>query len=106
VVIGDQEWLVENLKTTRYNDGSQIQLITDNAVWGNLTAGGAYCWHNNDESNKDKFGALYNFYAINTGKLAPAGWHVATREEWANLLDHLSANNYGYEGSGDDIAKS
>jgi uncharacterized protein (TIGR02145 family) len=64
VMIGTQKWMVENLKTTKYNDGSSIPLVTDNEEWLNSTTG-AYCWHENDfTTNKKKYGALYNWYAV------------------------------------------
>lgn len=73
--------MAENLKTTKFNDGTSIPLVTDNAAWGNLTSPG-YCWYNNDAATyKNTYGALYNWYAVNTGKLAPTGWHVVTLEE-------------------------
>ena len=84
VIIGTQVWMIENLKTTRYNDGSSIPLVTDPYEWIGLTSDG-YCWSENDPNNKDTYGALYNWYAVNTGKLAPTGWHVPTDEDW-NLL--------------------
>jgi uncharacterized protein (TIGR02145 family) len=106
VTIGTQTWMTGNLKTTKYNDGSPISLVTDSAAWATLTAP-AYCWYNNDESaNKNPFGALYNWYAVETNKLCPAGWHVPTDEEWTVLEDFLMNNGYAYEGSGNDIAKS
>ena len=76
VTIGTQVWMVENLKTTRYNDGSPIPLVTDSSYWSNLTTPG-YCWYNNDTTNKNTYGALYNWYTVNTGKLAPqAGMYL------------------------------
>lgn len=54
----------------------------------------------------DNYGLLYNWHAVNTGKLAPAGWHVPTDAEWTTLTDYLTNNGYGYGGSGTDIAKS
>ena len=92
VKIGTQTWMVENLKTTKYKDGSVIPLVTDNSAWYNsLTP--AYCWYNNDAtSHKDTYGALYNWYAVSTGKLAPDGWHVPTNSEWTILENYVSAN--------------
>ncbi len=87
VTIGAQVWTVENLRTTKYNDGTNIELVTD-ATWDVLTTG-AYCWYNNDISNKDTYGAIYNWFAVETGKLAPAGWHVPTKAEWQVLADNL-----------------
>jgi len=84
VKIGTQTWTVENLKTTHYNDGTAIPLVTDSVAWKNLTTG-AYCWYNNSSKYKNTYGALYNWYAVNTGKLAPAGWHVPTDAEWDTI---------------------
>ncbi len=84
VTIGNQTWMVENLKTVRYNDGTSIPLITGEITWGNLTTP-AYCWYNNDAAYKNIYGALYNWYAVNTGKLCPKGWHVPTVAEWTKL---------------------
>ena len=108
VTIGTQAWMAENLKTTQYNDGTAIPLVTDNTTWRNLTTPG-YCWYNNDaNTNKVKYGALYNWYTINTGKLAPTGWHVPDDDEWATLEDYLTSNGYNYDGStsGNYYAKS
>ncbi len=88
VVIGDQEWMAENLKTTKYHDGTDISLEEENKEWIAITTP-AYCWVSNDIANKDIFGALYNWQAVNTGKLCPKGWHVATDEEWTKLTDFL-----------------
>ncbi|MFY9151677.1 MAG: FISUMP domain-containing protein [Prolixibacteraceae bacterium] len=84
VTIGTQVWLIENLKTTKLNDGTVIPNVTENTAWGNNKSP-AYCWYNNDISNKNNNGALYNWYTVNTGKLAPKGWHVPTVEEWKTL---------------------
>jgi uncharacterized protein (TIGR02145 family) len=82
VTIGDQVWTVENLRTTRYNDGTPIPHVTDNSAWASLLTP-AYCWSNNDEESfKNPFGALYNWHAVNSGKLCPEGWHVPTQDEW------------------------
>jgi len=89
VKIGTQVWMAENLKTTRYNDGINIPLITNDTSWRNRTAPG-YCWYNNDETTyKGTYGALYNGYTVNTGKLCPTGWHVPVWEEWQELRTFL-----------------
>jgi uncharacterized protein (TIGR02145 family) len=99
ITIGTQVWMVENLKTTKYNDGTVIPLVTDNTDWGNRTTPG-YCWYNNDSAMyKNIYGALYNWYTVNTGKLAPTGWHVPTDTEWTTLENYLIANGYNYDGS-------
>jgi uncharacterized protein (TIGR02145 family) len=107
VKIGTQEWMVENLKTTKYNDGTSIPNVTDNDAWVDLSTG-AYCNYDNLESNEDTYGRLYNWYAVNTGKLAPAGWHVPTDDDWTILENHLIANGYNYDGTKDEdkVAKS
>jgi len=89
IKIGNQVWMAENLKTAKLNDGTAIPLVTDNKEWSNLKMSG-YCFYNNDEAdNKAKFGALYNWYSINTGKLCPSGWHVPSDAEWTTLINYL-----------------
>jgi uncharacterized protein (TIGR02145 family) len=89
VTIGNQVWTTSNLKTTRLNDNSPIPRIEDNSPWSSLHTY-AYCWYKNDESsNKITYGALYNWYAVNTGKLCPYGWHVPDESEWVALTNYL-----------------
>ncbi len=92
VRIGSQEWMNENLKTTRYNDGQPIPNITGDSEWHNLSTP-AYCWYNNDVSNGVHYGALYNWSAVNTGRLAPSGWHVPSRDEWNTLINYLGGQD-------------
>lgn len=96
IQIGTQLWMVENLKTTKYDDGTFIPYITDNVEWSNLTTPG-YSWFNNDASSfKNTYGALYNWYAINDSRnLCPTGWHVPTSTEWETLTVYLGANSAG-----------
>jgi uncharacterized protein (TIGR02145 family) len=98
ITIGTQTWMAENLKTTRYNDGSLIPLITDGTAWGTASPNEApgYCWYNapNESTNLIAYGALYNWYAINPStngnkNVCPVGWHVPTDGEWDILRDHL-----------------
>lgn len=105
VKLGTQVWLAENLKTTKYNDGKPIPLVTDATAWFNLSTPG-YCYFENNVANKNINGALYNWYTINTGNLAPTGWHIPTDAEWTTLTTYLINNRYGYEGHGSGIAKS
>ncbi len=93
VEIGSQSWLGQNLKTTHYNDGTPIPLQTVALIWDTLSTN-AYCWYDNDISNKEPYGALYNWYvgnsAVNGGKNpCPAGWHVPDDDEWTALTDYL-----------------
>ena len=92
VTIGTQVWMVENLKTTKYNDGSPIPNVMDNTAWLQLTTD-AYSWYDNDVSNKTPYGALYNWYAVNTGKLCPSGWHVPSDAEWITLKSYLGGED-------------
>ena len=94
IAIGSQLWMVENLKTTKYNDEIQIPNETDNQAWISLITP-AYCWYNNDINNKDTYGALYNWYTVNTNKLCPAGWHVPTVEEWTIMESFLGESEAG-----------
>jgi uncharacterized protein (TIGR02145 family) len=115
VRIGNQVWMAENLRVTRYNDRSVIPKITSHATWDSCyyTFTPAYCYYNNT-TNADsikKFGALYNWYAVNTGKLAPAGWHVPTDSEWTVMEKYLVLNGYNWDGTkdasqGNNIAKA
>ena len=93
VIIGTQTWMIENLKTTKYKEGTVIPNITDATAWNSLSTP-SYCWYNNDEAtNKTTYGALYNWYAINTGILCPTGWHVPTDEEWSILGNYLGGES-------------
>ncbi|HLP50066.1 MAG TPA: fibrobacter succinogenes major paralogous domain-containing protein [Chitinophagales bacterium] len=91
VKIGDQVWLKENLKVTHYNDGSAIPYIADATDWQNAT-GAAYCNFNNDSATAVTYGKLYNWAAVNSGKLCPAGWHVPSQAEWAQLETVLNSD--------------
>jgi uncharacterized protein (TIGR02145 family) len=110
VKIGNQVWTVENLKTTKYNDGTPIPLKTERTKWAACydSSQPAYCWYENDNGKKETYGALYNWYAVNTGKLAPKGWHVPTDADWTELEKYLMENDYNWDGSkdGQKIAKS
>lgn len=94
VTIGNQVWMAENLKTTIYNDNTEIPLIVDNSVWAGAVIPG-YCWYNNDAiSYKDVYGALYNWYALDTAvngvkNLCPVGWHLPEDGEWIILTNYL-----------------
>jgi len=107
VKIGNQIWTKENLKTTKYNDGTLISLVTEKSEWAHRTIPG-YCWYENNKSNKEKYGALYNWHTIITDKLAPKGWHVPTEDDWTKLKEYLIANGYNWDGTkeGNKIAKS
>jgi uncharacterized protein (TIGR02145 family) len=108
VTLGTQTWTTENLRTTKYNDSTAIPLVTDSTAWRNLTTPG-YCWYNNNKSiYKKQYGALYNWYVVHTGKLAPAGWHVPSKAEWDTLQNYLIDHGYNYDGTitGNKFAKA
>jgi Fibrobacter succinogenes major domain (Fib_succ_major). len=105
VTIGLQVWMAENLKTTKYSDASHTAIpnTTGDAAWAALNIP-AYCWYNNDVSNKNIYGAMYNWFTVNTGLLCPTGWHAPTDVEFQTLELSLgmSASDvliYGYAGT-------
>ncbi len=93
VTIGTQTWMAENLRTTTYNDGTPIPNVTDKDIWLGMKTG-AYCYHNNttDVDSILTFGSLYNWYTVNTGKLAPIGWHIPTKDEFEELISCFEDN--------------
>ena len=96
IIIGTQEWLAKNLKTTKLNDGTSIPMVTGGMEWSYLSTPG-YSWYENQVTYGDIYGALYNIYSINTSKLCPIGWHVPSDAEWIVLREYLG---------GEDIAGS
>jgi uncharacterized protein (TIGR02145 family) len=97
VQLGPQEWMTENLKSTKYRDGTSIPYVIDDLGWDALTTP-AYCWYLNDPTSyKNIYGALYNWYTVNTGKLCPTGWHVPIRADWLTLIDYLGGLDLAYE---------
>ncbi|HJZ41652.1 MAG TPA: fibrobacter succinogenes major paralogous domain-containing protein [Bacteroidales bacterium] len=108
IKIGNQIWMAENLKTTKYRNGDLIGTTTPATldISGETTP--KYQWaHGGNESNGTIYGRLYTWYAvIDSHNVCPAGWHVPSDAEWTILTDYLTNNGYGYEGSGSDIAKS
>jgi len=92
VKIGDQCWMAENLKVTRYRNGDPIYHILDPGQWEILTIG-AYCEFDNNPVNVAEYGRLYNWYAVDDSRgLAPAGWHMPTDAEWQALVDYLGGD--------------
>jgi uncharacterized protein (TIGR02145 family) len=106
---GNQIWTVENLRTTKYNDGNGIPLAADSAAWSGLeTPACCFFDYTTDTAEQRKWGAFYNWYAVNTGKLAPTGWHVSTDADWDTLENYLIAHGYNCDGtlSDNNLAKS
>ena len=89
VTIGTQVWMKENLKTTKYSDGTAIPNVTNYSTWSNLSTG-AYCDYNNAYYFSTIYGKLYNWFAvIDTNKICPTGWHVPSDVEWTQLTTYL-----------------
>lgn len=87
--IGDQIWMKENLKTTRYRNGDPIPNITENTQWSKQTSG-AYCNYNNDPVIGNVYGRLYNSYVmVDSRKVAPTGWRVPVQSDWVTLMTFL-----------------
>ena len=97
VEIGNQVWMAENLKTTRLKDGTKIPFVPKDKQWLGLKTP-ALCWYNDGPFLNDSaryvstYGFLYNWYAVNTSKLCPDGWHVPSASEWEELHDFLGIN--------------
>jgi len=104
VTIGNQVWMAENLRETKYRNGDAIPNVTDNSTWAGLSTG-ARCTYEKSETAANIYGYLYNWYAVSDSRnLAPAGWHVPTDKDWKALEMHLGmsqsqADNDGYRGT-------
>ncbi|HLN55909.1 MAG TPA: FISUMP domain-containing protein [Bacteroidales bacterium] len=113
VTIGRQTWLAENLRTTKFNDGTPLLYVPDNSAWESLYMSStrpAYCWLDNDPKNKEVYGAIYDFRALgdyrlieeeHNKNLCPAGWHVPGGNEWFELVSFFDPKAYYKKGSND-----
>ena len=89
VVIGEQVWIAENLRVTRFNDGTPINLTENNEEWQNATIA-AFSWYENDSSLfGNQYGALYNGYAAQDKRICPTGWHVPGVNDFLELIETL-----------------
>ncbi|HQP05243.1 MAG TPA: FISUMP domain-containing protein [Bacteroidales bacterium] len=106
VTIGSQVWMAENLKTTKYADGTPIPLTNTRSTWNAITSTSkAYCWYDNDISNKATYGALYTWAAAMNGAasvtanpsgiqgVCPTGWHLPSDAEWTQLTNYLGGES-------------
>jgi uncharacterized protein (TIGR02145 family) len=92
VIIGKQEWMSQNLNTSKFRNGDTIMEAKSEEEWINAAESGkpAWCYANNDVSNKEKYGKLYNWYAVNDPRgLSPEGWHIASEEEFIQMSKFL-----------------
>lgn len=96
--IAGRLWMVENLKTSKYRDGTPIPNITDPELWSQLESG-AFAWYDNDPENDEKLGKLYNWYAVSCCPICPEGWRIPTKEEFDVILDHYQYRFWYYSNS-------
>ena len=97
VKIGTQEWMAENLRTTKYSNGTPIPNVADDNQWSNLSKG-AWSYYDNDAriEGESNYGKLYNWYVVSDSRnICPTGWFVPTETDWTLLRDYLSANGHG-----------
>lgn len=95
IKIGNQIWMTENLSVTVYQNGDSINNIKTASDWEKLNTG-AYCDFNNNVDSGKIYGHLYNYYAvIDSRKIAPKGWRVATKEDWDTLVQYLKTDSAG-----------
>jgi len=92
IEIGEQVWMAENLKVTHYNDGTEIPTVYSDDDWAGLSTG-AYAVYDDSAGYVDTYGYLYNWCAVETGNLAPEGWHVPTDGEYTALSDYLGGTS-------------
>lgn len=92
--IGNYLWMAENLKVSRYNDGEKIKTVSADDLWRSSSEG-LFTYYMNDSVNLRKYGMLYNWYAVNSGRLCPKGWHVPSDEEW-KILEGYADSKYKY----------
>ena len=94
VLIGNQCWFRENLKTTQYSDGTPIPYVAEDEAWGELTGDG-YAWYHRNTEYAEVYGAIYNWHAVNTTLLCPPGWRVPSDDDWLELADYLITRHEG-----------
>lgn len=113
ITVGNQIWMLENLKTTKFNDGTPIAQFSFGLDWHNANNAIAYYqWANTSDLNKvhdkelpfDYYGAMYNHYAIESGKLAPKGWRIPSRADFIELETYLASA--GYQGNEATVLKT
>ena len=114
VTIGDQVWMSENLNVDKFRNGDPIPEAKSVEEW--KKAGDneqpAWCYLDNDPANGEKYGKLYNWYAVTDPRgLAPEGWHIPSDDEWNILDNHLgqdggkkmkSASGWNNNGNGNN----
>jgi uncharacterized protein (TIGR02145 family) len=93
IKIGNQLWMKENLKVSKYRNGEAILTGLVNSAWAN-TNKGAYAIYDNDNTNNERYGNLYDWYAVNDSRgLCPSGWHIPSESEWSTLISYLGGES-------------
>ncbi len=96
VTIGKQVWMTENLDVDKFRNGDPIPQAKSKEEWdkaNSLYGGPAWCYYNNDSTNGEKYGKLYNWFAIDDPRgLAPKGWKIPTSEDWGHLIEFLGGD--------------
>lgn len=108
IQIGDQVWMAENLRVTKYRNGDPIPNVEDNEAWTALKSGAQAAYNNNSETNSiNKFGRFYNYYAVADARnLAPVGWHIPTTDEWTKLENYLASTLLSTDTNAKSIAST
>jgi uncharacterized protein (TIGR02145 family) len=95
LIIGNKEWMAENLRTTKYCNGDPIPNVIDYTEWSNLSAGALSDVYSQQQF-EIPYGKFYNWYAVNDSRnICPCGWHVPTEEEWNTLINLIDSNTNG-----------
>ena len=94
VYIGTQHWMAENLKNSKYSDGTKIPHVTNKFYLYE----GAWAYYNDNDTYNEKYGKLYNWYAVSpttngNKNICPTGWHVPTDAEWTVVTDYLGGKS-------------
>ena len=91
---GDQWWMAENLRVSKYRDGSSVEYATDTTSHEVTGIGIYWIYNNNSNDELDTYGALYNWHAVSDSRnIAPEGWHIPTDAEWQELIDNLGGED-------------
>lgn len=102
IKLGTQEWMAENLRTTKYANGNIITNGSGNE-FSSGTTNGLWCYYENNNSYNNSYGKLYNWYAVNDSRnLCPTGWHIPSNNEWNILINYLE----GYSGAGGKLKEA
>lgn len=96
IKIGNQIWMTKNLNIDKFRNGKSIPQAQTNEEWqkAEKSKKPAWCYYKFDSSNEEKYGKLYNWYAVNDQKgLAPDGWKVPSDEDWNELSEYLGGES-------------